>query len=65
MTADGGKFWTTRTVFRVEGDTLTIKEGAIERPRPTDLEPDDFGLVPIGEKPKEWAPMHVYKRRAK
>jgi hypothetical protein len=61
VTVSGGAFWTTRAVFRVEGDTLTIKEGALDRPRPTDLTSEEFGAGIM----ENWAPVYVYKRRTK
>jgi hypothetical protein len=60
VTVDGGVFYTTRGRYQIEGDTLTIKEGAIEQPRPTDLAPDD-----LDRPEKRWAPVYTYKRRAR
>jgi hypothetical protein len=61
VTVCDGVFWPTRALFRVDGDTLTIKEGAIGRPRPTDLVSGEFGVVTM----EDWVPVYVYKRRAK
>ena len=60
VTVDGGVFYKTRALYKIEGDTLTIKEGALERPRPTDLAPDEFDGGA-----KDWAPVTIYKRRPK
>ena len=60
ITVDGGVFYKTHALYKIEGDTLTIKEGALERPRPVDLSPDEFGGGA-----KDWAPVYVYKRRPK
>lgn len=58
VTVDGGIFYTTRALYKIEGDILTIKEGALERPRPTDLAPDE-----LDGGAKDWAPVYIYKRR--
>ena len=60
MTVVGGEFWLTRAIYKVEGDTLTIKEGARDQPRPTDFAPWEFD----GRNAETIALLHVYKRRA-
>jgi hypothetical protein len=61
VTVSGGAFVTTRALFQVEGDTLTIKEAALDKPRPTNLSPWKFD----GGNTDNSASVHVYKRRAK
>jgi hypothetical protein len=61
VTVSGGAFVTTRALFQVEGGTLTIKEAALDKPRPTNLSPWNFD----GRNTDDFASVHVYKRRAK
>jgi uncharacterized protein (TIGR03067 family) len=61
MTVVGGEFWLTRAIFKVDGDTLTIKEGALDHPRPTDFTPWEFN----GQNSKDMGIVYVYKRRSK
>jgi hypothetical protein len=61
VTVSSGAFLTTRALYKVEGDTLTIKEGALDRPRPTDLARWEFD----GQNSDGMASFHVYKRRVK
>jgi hypothetical protein len=61
VTVCSGVFHTSRALFRIEGDTLTIKEGAIDRPRPTELSPVEFD----GQNADAFALVYIYKRRAK
>jgi hypothetical protein len=61
VTVSGGAFVTTRALFQVEGGTLTIKEAALDKPRPTNLFPWKFD----GRNTDDFASVHVYKRRAK
>src|SRR5579859_8063166 len=37
VTVVEGKFWTTHALYALDGDTLTIREGALNEPRPTSL----------------------------
>jgi hypothetical protein len=61
VTVSSRAFWTSRALFGIDGDTLTIKEGAIDRPRPTDFSPVEFD----GQNADSLALVHVYKRRVK
>ena len=61
VTVSGGAFVTTRALFQVEGDTLTIKEAALDKPRSTKLSPWKFD----GQNADDFAVVSVYKRRAK
>ena len=61
VTVSSQRFWTSRALFRIDGDTLTIKEGAIDRPRPTNFSPVEFN----GQNADTLALVNVYKRRVK
>jgi hypothetical protein len=60
MTVVGGEFWLTRAIFKVDGDTLTIKEGSVDHPRPADFTPWKFD----GRNASDLAPVYVYKRQS-
>ena len=45
VTVNSSSFLTTRALFKIEGRRLTIKESAIDGPRPTDLEPREFDAL--------------------
>jgi hypothetical protein len=61
VTVSSRAFWKSRALFRIDADTLTIKEGAIDRPRPSDWSPVEFD----GQNADTLALIHVYKRRFK
>jgi hypothetical protein len=61
VTVNSGAFWKTHAIYKIEGDVLTIKEGALNQPRPTDFTPWEFN----GRNSDAMALVQVYKRRAK
>jgi hypothetical protein len=61
VTVCDGRFCTTRALFTIEGDILTIKEGALDRPRPAALTAGGFD----GHDVDSMLPVYVFKRRAR
>jgi hypothetical protein len=61
VTVSSGAFWKTRALLKIEGNTLTIKEAALDRPRPTDFSTWEFD----GQNADAMASVYVYKRRVK
>lgn len=59
VTVDGGALLKTRALFKVEGNSLTIKEAALDGPRPSDLAPWTFD----GQNSDTMATVGVYRRR--
>ncbi len=55
VTVVDGRFETTHALFSIEGDVITIREGALRQPRPAKLVP--------GENEDSWPLVHVFKRR--
>jgi hypothetical protein len=56
MTVVDGAFLTTKALFEVDGDTLTIREGAINEPRPSTIIPKEGAA-------DAWLPVRIYMRR--
>ncbi len=50
-----GRFETTHALFSIEGDIMTIREGALRQPRPAKLVP--------GKDEDSWPLVHVFRRR--
>jgi hypothetical protein len=57
VTVVDGAFLTTKALFEVEGDVLTIREGAINEARPASIVAGDGHDA-------FWPPIRIYKRRA-
>ncbi len=55
VTVVDGRFETTHALFSIEGDVMTIREGALRQPRPAKLVP--------AEREDAWPPVRVFKRR--
>lgn len=50
-----GEFWSTRAIFKIENDVLTINESDQDKPRPTDFQP----VKPFGG---NYTPLRTFKR---
>jgi hypothetical protein len=56
VTVVDGAFLTTKALFEVKGDTLTVREGAINEPRPSTIIAKEGAA-------DAWLPVRIYKRR--